>query len=263
MFLVAGILVALVQRARTGQGDVLDVAIVDGVCNLAQPILDLRSEGSWTDDRRDNLLDGGAPFYRTYACRVGEHVAVGALEPQFHQRLLAGLGLDEESLPGQAGPSIHEASSRRIAAPRCTVPWAVAPLCGVRMTLGIDHSADWAGRGSIASASRQAPARRPSVSRAISSCSLMIPPRDTQITKGCAGRADSTTSPTRPVVDGVSGAATTRKSARPATPQAGHLTRASRDPPQRAPTQYGPVVALGSLAFVPRPQSSRAAARVA
>lgn len=101
MFLVAGVLAALVQRGRTGQGEVLDVATVDGVCKLAQPILDLRSEGSWTDRRNDNLLDGGAPFYRTYACADGKHLAVGALEPQFYQNLLAGLGLCAADLPDQ------------------------------------------------------------------------------------------------------------------------------------------------------------------
>ena len=101
MFLVAGVLAALLRRERTGLGDVLDIATVDGTCSLLQPVLELHSQGDWSDTRTDNLLDGGAPFYRTYECSDGQHMAVGAIEPQFFAALLAGLGLDEVTLPGQ------------------------------------------------------------------------------------------------------------------------------------------------------------------
>ncbi len=101
MFLIAGVLAALLRRERTGLGDVLDIATVDGTCSLLQPILQFHGQGEWSDTRADNLLDGGAPFYRTYECSDGKHMAVGAIEPQFFAALLAGLGLDEVTLPGQ------------------------------------------------------------------------------------------------------------------------------------------------------------------
>jgi alpha-methylacyl-CoA racemase len=101
MFLVTGILAALLERGRSGQGQVLDVAMVDGAAALVQPILELRAQGRWTDERASNLLDGAAPFYRTYECSDGKHLAVGAIEPQFYAELLRILRLDAAALPGQ------------------------------------------------------------------------------------------------------------------------------------------------------------------
>ncbi|GAA4544065.1 CaiB/BaiF CoA-transferase family protein [Pseudonocardia xishanensis] len=101
MFLVTGILAALHARTTTGCGDVLDVAMVDGVAVLEQPLLSMRESRTWSDDRGVNLIDGGAPFYDTYACADGRFVAVGALEPSFFAHLVAGLGLDSASLPAQ------------------------------------------------------------------------------------------------------------------------------------------------------------------
>jgi alpha-methylacyl-CoA racemase len=100
-FLTMGIMAALLRRERSGTGDVLDVAVVDGTCNLLQTVLELHSQDAWTDYRGDNLIDGGAPFYRTYVCADGEHVAVGAIEPQFYALFLAGLGLAETDLPNR------------------------------------------------------------------------------------------------------------------------------------------------------------------
>jgi alpha-methylacyl-CoA racemase len=101
MFLVTAVLGALLERERSGRGQVLDVAMIDGAAALIQPILELRSEGRWSDGREENLLDGGAPFYRAYECSDGKHVAVGAIEPQFFAELLRVLELSEESLPDQ------------------------------------------------------------------------------------------------------------------------------------------------------------------
>ncbi|UJW29780.1 CoA transferase [Saccharothrix sp. AJ9571] len=102
LFLVAGVLAALWERERSGLGQVVDAAMVDGTGLLMQMIWMLRGYGSWQDERGDNLLDGGAPFYDTYTCRDGRWVAVGAIEPQFYRALLDGLGLAGEDLPGQA-----------------------------------------------------------------------------------------------------------------------------------------------------------------
>ena len=101
MFCVTGILAALVERATSGAGQVIDVAMVDGASVLAQMLWALRGVGAWSDEPGTNLLDGGAPFYDTYTCADGRHVAVGALEPHFYAELLSGLDLAGEPLPAQ------------------------------------------------------------------------------------------------------------------------------------------------------------------
>jgi alpha-methylacyl-CoA racemase len=100
-YLVIGILAALLEREQTGSGQVVDAAIVDGVCSLAQSIWAMFGVGGWADGRASNLIDGGAPFYDTYVCADGRYLAVGALEPQFYERFIRGLGLDPSSLPAQ------------------------------------------------------------------------------------------------------------------------------------------------------------------
>lgn len=101
MLLALGVLAALLERERSGRGQVLDASMVDGTALLSQLLLGLRDSGAWTDERGANLLDGSAPFYTTYACADGEYVAVGALEPQFFAALVAGLGLDAAALGPQ------------------------------------------------------------------------------------------------------------------------------------------------------------------
>ena len=101
MLLALGILAALVERARSGLGQVVDAAMVDGSALLTSFIYGMLAAGTWQDKRGTNLLDGGAPFYDTYATADGEYMAVGALEPQFYAALLAGLGLADAGLPGQ------------------------------------------------------------------------------------------------------------------------------------------------------------------
>lgn len=94
MLLVQGVLAALLQAGRSGQGQVVDAAMTDGVGLLLTMFQAMRQAGSWGPMPGSNLLDGGAPFYGCYLCRDGRHVAVGALEPQFFKALLAGLGLE-------------------------------------------------------------------------------------------------------------------------------------------------------------------------
>ena len=88
MFLVSGVLAALVERATSGKGQVVDVAMVDGVATLTAMVHSHIASGIWRDERGTNLLDGGAPFYDTYECADGEYVAVGALERQFFAELV-------------------------------------------------------------------------------------------------------------------------------------------------------------------------------
>ncbi|CAH1660364.1 Alpha-methylacyl-CoA racemase [Chelatococcus asaccharovorans] len=99
MFLAFGLLAALLEARRTGRGRVVDVAMCDAVPVLLSLVQAFRQTGGWEDARSRNLLDGGAPFYRCYACRDGRFVAVGALEPQFYAALMQGLGLAPEDFP--------------------------------------------------------------------------------------------------------------------------------------------------------------------
>lgn len=116
MMLVTGILAALVARASTGRGEVVDAAMVEGAALLTAMIHGMRAEGLWSDQRQDNLLDGGAPFYRCYGTADGGFMAVGALEPPFYHQLLIGLGLHEEDLPDQYDRSDWATLSDRFAA---------------------------------------------------------------------------------------------------------------------------------------------------
>lgn len=101
MLVLAGILAALYERERSGAGQVIDAAMVDGVSMLAQMMWAMKATGSLADQRESFLLDGGAPFYRTYAAADGGYLAVGSIEPPFFAALLTGLGLSADELPGQ------------------------------------------------------------------------------------------------------------------------------------------------------------------
>lgn len=101
MFLVVGILAALVERSISGKGEVIDAAMVDGASVLGQMMWSFRGTGLWQDKRGANLLDTGAPFYEVYETSDGKWLSVGAIEPQFYAQLLDGLGLDAASLPHQ------------------------------------------------------------------------------------------------------------------------------------------------------------------
>ncbi|MBG0561099.1 CaiB/BaiF CoA transferase family protein [Actinoplanes aureus] len=102
MLLAVGVLAALLERERSGRGQVVDAAMVDGSALLTTFLHGMVAGGMWPGGRGENLLDGGAPFYDTYRTSDGGYLAVGALEPQFYRALLTGLGLDsDERLPHQ------------------------------------------------------------------------------------------------------------------------------------------------------------------
>jgi alpha-methylacyl-CoA racemase len=101
MLVLLGIVVALYERERSGAGQIVDAAMVDGVSLLAQMMWTMKSTGVLRDERESFLLDGGAPFYRCYETSDGKYLAVGAIEPQFFAALLAGLGLSPGDVPGQ------------------------------------------------------------------------------------------------------------------------------------------------------------------
>jgi alpha-methylacyl-CoA racemase len=105
VFLALGALAALVHARATGEGQVVDAAIVDGTAVLTTMIHGMLDAGVWVDRRGVNVLDTGAPFYDVYRCADGQFLAVGALEEQFYAALLDGLGLaGDETLPDRADP---------------------------------------------------------------------------------------------------------------------------------------------------------------
>jgi len=101
MLLAFGMLAALWEAQKSGKGQVVDAAIVDGTATLAAMIYGMLGSGFWADRRGSNLLDTGAPFYDVYETSDGKWMAVGALEPQFYAELLRLLELDQADLPGQ------------------------------------------------------------------------------------------------------------------------------------------------------------------
>lgn len=95
-FLALGVMAALFERERSGEGQVVDAAMVDGAASLTAFLQGLLANGAWSTQRGSNLLDGAAPYYDTYRCADDRFIAVGALEPQFFAQLCEVLGLDPE-----------------------------------------------------------------------------------------------------------------------------------------------------------------------
>ena len=116
MLLVVGILAALFERSRSGAGQVVDAAMVDGVALLTTLLHGMRAEGLWSDVPGGNILDLGSPFYNVYETSDGRHVTIGCGEPQFYAALLAKLGLDDDLLRGQSDPAGWAAGRARLAA---------------------------------------------------------------------------------------------------------------------------------------------------
>jgi alpha-methylacyl-CoA racemase len=93
LYLVIGVLAALHEARGSGQGQVVDAAIVDGSAHLTTMLLGALAAGNWSQERGTNLLDTGAPFYDVYETADGRYVGVGAIEPAFYDELIAGLGI--------------------------------------------------------------------------------------------------------------------------------------------------------------------------
>jgi len=123
MFLVAGILAALYERAASGRGQVVDAAMVDGVSSLMTTIFGQHAQGVWRDERESNLLDGGRPYYDTYRCSDGRFVAVGAIEPAFFAALMEGTGLEFDQNDRASWPAMRAALAETFAT-RTRDEWA-------------------------------------------------------------------------------------------------------------------------------------------
>lgn len=94
LFAAFGVLAALIHAGRTGKGQVVDAAMVDGAASQMTMIYGMLASGRWSTERGRNLLDGSAPFYRCYECADGRYLAIAAIEPQFFRVMMQGLGLD-------------------------------------------------------------------------------------------------------------------------------------------------------------------------
>jgi alpha-methylacyl-CoA racemase len=101
MFLLTGILAAIIERGVSGKGTIVDAAIVDGTHSLMSFVHGMAGSGFWSIKRASNLLDGAAPYYRCYATSDGKFMAVGCIEPQFFAAMMERLPIDIEAYGGQ------------------------------------------------------------------------------------------------------------------------------------------------------------------
>jgi len=104
MFLIFGILAALFERSKSGHGQVVDAAMVDGVPAMMGLLHGMLARGLWSEQRGRNLLDGGAPFYRAYRTADGKYISIGALEPEFFAELVRRAGLPQSQIEIQNDP---------------------------------------------------------------------------------------------------------------------------------------------------------------
>ncbi|QEZ42921.1 CaiB/BaiF CoA transferase family protein [Cupriavidus oxalaticus] len=115
MFLVAGVLAALIEAGKSGKGQVVDAAIVDGAAALGAVFFGLAAAGQWRPERGTNVLDSGAHFYNVYQCKDGGWISVGPIEARFYRDLLTRIGVDPASLGDQNDPASWEAGSTALA----------------------------------------------------------------------------------------------------------------------------------------------------
>jgi len=149
MVLAVGIIAAMWECSRSGEGQVVDAAMVDGSAAITAMLYGAMAQGRWTDEAGTNFADGGSNYYDTYTCADGRHVAVGAIEGPFYGELLDGLGLERDELPSRGDPANWPALKERMAAvfaTRTRDEWAavfdgtdacVSPI--LTLTEAVDH----------------------------------------------------------------------------------------------------------------------------
>ena len=115
LYLVVGILAALLEARKSGKGQVVDAAMCDGTASLMSFFLDKAAVGEWTDERESNLLDGGAHFYGVYECACGQFVSIGAIEPQFYALLRQHAGLSDAMFDRQMDCAAWPQLKRQVA----------------------------------------------------------------------------------------------------------------------------------------------------
>jgi alpha-methylacyl-CoA racemase len=101
LYLVVGVLAALLEASRSGKGQVVDAAMCDGAASLMSMFFDMTAMGRWGEGREKNFLDGGAHFYGVYECACGNFISIGSIEPQFYKLLREHAGLADAAFDAQ------------------------------------------------------------------------------------------------------------------------------------------------------------------
>lgn len=114
MFLVTGVLAALLQAQMTGKGDIVDAAIIDGASSMMGIVYSLHALGQWRTDRQSNLLDGAMPYYRCYATQDKKYMAVGCIEPQFFTIMMDILNIDTDDFGAQNNPKLWAEQHKKL-----------------------------------------------------------------------------------------------------------------------------------------------------
>jgi alpha-methylacyl-CoA racemase len=116
LYLVVGVLAALLEASRSGKGQVVDTAMCDGAASLMSMFFDMTAAGRWVEERERNFLDGGAHFYGIYECACGHFISIGSIEPQFYVLLRQHAGLTDADFDAQmdrkAWPALREKLAR-------------------------------------------------------------------------------------------------------------------------------------------------------
>jgi alpha-methylacyl-CoA racemase len=115
LYLVAGVLAALLEASKSGKGQVVDAAMCDGAASLMSMFFDLTAAGRWTEARENNFLDGGAHFYGVYQCACGNFISIGSIEPQFYTLLRQLAGLSDHTFDAQMERTTWPELKRKLA----------------------------------------------------------------------------------------------------------------------------------------------------
>jgi alpha-methylacyl-CoA racemase len=114
LYLVVGVLAALLEAKKSGKGQVVDAAMCDGAASLMSFFFDMTAMGRWTEGRERNFLDGGAHFYGVYECGCGNFISIGSIEPQFYALLRQLAGLSDSSFDAQMDPKAWPALKQKL-----------------------------------------------------------------------------------------------------------------------------------------------------
>lgn len=115
LYLAFGLLAGVISARSTGQGQVIDCAMSDGAASLMAMFYGFKGAGMWKDERRANLLDGGAHFYDTYQCSDGKWISIGSIEPQFYALLLEKTGITDPAFQAQMDRAAWPALKAKLA----------------------------------------------------------------------------------------------------------------------------------------------------